>query len=70
MNIIDYIKKYGDYSFKEKSFNEVDNAILSLLSYINFSNIVSNNNRNKIRLEDAALDFLTINGNVVIEDLL
>ena len=69
MNVIDYIKKYGDYSFKEKSFNEVDNVILSLLSYINFSNIVSNNNRNKIRLEDAALDFLTINSNTVIEDV-
>ncbi|MBR3490088.1 MAG: DUF2974 domain-containing protein [Bacilli bacterium] len=69
MNVIDYINKYGDYSFKEKSFNEVDNAILSLLAYLNYSDIVSNNNRKKIRLEDAASILLSKIKDVVILDV-
>lgn len=40
-NIIDYVKKYGDYSFEDEEFNEIDAAVLSLLSYVDFYNIVS-----------------------------
>jgi hypothetical protein len=65
MNVIDYLKKYGRYSFKEKPFNEVDNLVLSLLSYTNFLGVVSNNTRNKIRLEDAANKYLDKNGTKV-----
>ena len=36
MNIIGYVKKFGDKTFKEMPFNEVDALILSELSYINF----------------------------------
>lgn len=39
-NIIDYIAWRGDLSFEAAPFNEVDNLILSELSYFNFSNIV------------------------------
>lgn len=65
MNVIDYLKKYGRYSFKEKPFNEVDNLVLSLLSYTNFLGVVSNSTRNKIRLEDAANKYLDKNGTKV-----
>ncbi len=41
MNIIDYVKEYGRYSFFDKEFNEVDSAILSALAYVDFNNIVS-----------------------------
>ncbi len=40
MNIIDYIKKNKDKTFKEYPFNEIDNLIFSLLTYIDFTKIV------------------------------
>lgn len=36
MSIFQYIRKYGKYKFFEKQFNEIDNVILSCLSYIDF----------------------------------
>lgn len=39
-NLIDYIKKYGNYTFNEKEFNSIDNLVLSTLSYFSFTNIV------------------------------
>lgn len=53
MDIFDYIKKYGNYSFSEKKFNEVDNIIFSSLAYIDFSSIVSSNFSNKITIQEA-----------------
>ena len=41
-NILTYIKNYGNLSFDELEFNELDNLIFSQLVYINFSNIVPN----------------------------
>ena len=34
MNIYNYLEYYGEFSFKDKPFNEIDNVIFSLLSYI------------------------------------
>ncbi len=53
MNIIDYIKKYGNKSFSEKEFNEVDNVIFACLAYINFKDIVSCNFKDKITISEA-----------------
>lgn len=39
-NIIDYIKKYGDKTFYEEEFNEIDNLVFCAISYLNFSGIV------------------------------
>ena len=39
MNIFGYIKKYGKFSFTMEPFNEVDNVILSCISYVDFLNI-------------------------------
>ena len=36
MNVVDYVKKYGDIKFKDKSFNEIDNIVFSSLAYIDF----------------------------------
>ncbi len=41
-NIFDYVKEYGNKTFFEVEFNEVDASILSLLTYLDFNNIVSN----------------------------
>lgn len=40
MNLIKYIEKYGEFSFSEKPFNEVDAVLFSFLSYVDFSKIV------------------------------
>ena len=37
-NIIDYIKEYGNLTFEEYPFNNVDSLILSQISYIKFEN--------------------------------
>ena len=52
--IKDYIKENGKYTFLEKEFNEIDNAILSLLSYVNFTDIVPGIKQGKITLKEAS----------------
>ena len=37
MDVIGYIKKYGNYTFKEKEFNDIDNLVFCNLSYLDFS---------------------------------
>lgn len=56
-NIYHYIKKYGDVTFKQKEFNEVDNLVFSLLPYLDFKNIVSRR-RKYITLQKAGRKFL------------
>ena len=46
MNLFSYIDKYSDYSFEEVAFTEVDNVIMSMLSYLNLEGIVSKNSFN------------------------
>ena len=53
MNIIEYINKYKEYTFEEKEFNEVDNIVLSILSYLNFDEPIKN-----INLEYVGKNFL------------
>lgn len=37
--ILDYLKEYGDYTFAEKPFNEVDSLVLCQCSYLKFDGI-------------------------------
>ena len=39
-NIFQYIQEYGDFTFEEEPFNEVDNLIFAVLSYVDFSGVV------------------------------
>lgn len=39
-NIIDYVREYGDRSFCEKPFNDVDSLILCQLAYMDFKGMV------------------------------
>lgn len=55
--IQDYLKKYGKYTFLEEEFNEVDNVILSLISYIRLLDIVPGINKGKITLKEASDKF-------------
>lgn len=52
-NIFNYINKYGNQTFEEKEFNEIDNAIFSLLSYLDYSELNLNE-----RLEVVGKDYL------------
>lgn len=39
-NIIDYVHKYGSYTFTERPLNEVDSLVLCQLAYLDFRNYV------------------------------
>ena len=58
--ISDYLKDYGKYTFLEKEFNEVDNVILSMLSYIDFYGIVPMIDCGSITLKEASNLFYKI----------
>lgn len=61
-NILDYIKWRGDLSFDKSEFNEVDNLVLSQISYVNFDKIVYGiRSKNKITLKEACDKFFTFN---------
>lgn len=57
-SLFKYVSKYGNLSFKEEKFNDVDNVILSVLSYIKFDGIVSKG-RMGITLKEAADIYFT-----------
>ena len=45
-NVHDYLAWRGDLSFDERSFNDADNIIMSLLSYLDFTDVVPNEGSN------------------------
>lgn len=53
MNIIDYVKKYGKYSFEAEPFNEVDNVIFSQIPYLPLKDVVSGFGHRPITLSRA-----------------
>lgn len=53
-NFYDYIDFYGDFSFSEREFNEIDNVILSMLTYVDFNNVVREDSKERISIQDAA----------------
>ena len=57
-NVVDYLKYYGNLSFDEYAFNEVDSLLLALLSYVKFDTIVPNGKNDFIYLEEACFKFL------------
>ena len=58
-NIINYINKYGHLTFEELKYNELDDLVFSVLSYVNFDGILENNKYQKVKLEDAGKMFFT-----------
>ena len=57
MNIFDYIKKNGCYTFSELEFNDVDNFVFCALVYSDLGNYVSNNRFNKRTVYNVGVDF-------------
>ena len=60
MTILEYVDIYGNKTFSEEKFNEVDNIIFSSISYVNFTNIVKKR-KEKITLRKAANLFFLSN---------
>lgn len=58
--ILDYLIFRGDLSFKESAFNEVDNLLITQLSYIDFREIVPTD-ADYITLEEASKKFFENN---------
>lgn len=56
-DFFDYIEYYGDYTFEEKEFNEIDNVILSMLAYIDYSDIVSEGHKEKKTIEEISKEY-------------
>lgn len=69
-NILDYVKKYGKLTHKQKEFNELDYLILSIISYIDFDGIISSS-KDGTSLFDAAIIYfkkyskLDYNNNII-----
>ncbi|MBR5369972.1 MAG: DUF2974 domain-containing protein [Bacilli bacterium] len=61
MTIFDYVKKYGDYSFEEKEFTEVDCVIFSFLGYADMEGIITK--YNKMTLKEVAEKLLELHRN-------
>ena len=54
MNISRFIDNYGNSSFEEVPFTEVDNVIFATLAYLNLEDLVSKSSFNAKRLQDVA----------------
>lgn len=58
-NLSDYIEKYGEKTFNEKEFNDIDNLVFSELSYIDLSN--TKINEGIYSLEEIGKEYLSKN---------
>ena len=58
-NLFDYVKDYGNLSFEEEGINELDGAIFSMLSYINFEGTAAERNRDGISLRELSDRFFS-----------
>ena len=56
-SISTYVRDYGNKTFFEEPFNEIDNVVFSSLIYLNYGGIVPEN-RKYIRLEEAGIKYL------------
>ena len=56
-DFFDYLEYYGDYTFEEKEFNEIDNVILSMLAYVDYSDIVSEGNKEKKTISEVSKEY-------------
>lgn len=68
-NINTYIDEYGEKSFKDAPFNEVDALIFSQLSYVNYSALVGGfDSEVEITLKDTAEGFFSLYDDKTIEE--
>ena len=51
MDIFDYVKKYGDVTFELKPFNDIDNLVFSMLSYLDYTDT-------SINIKDHTIEYI------------
>lgn len=66
--IIDYLKKYGDVSLRQKPFNDVDSLVLSQLSYLKFDGLVASPSQDGPYLSVRELDRQKEKGNLFADE--
>ena len=67
-NILDYMDWRGDLSFSESPFNEVDNLIFCLLSYVDLDGLVpSDPMQGRITIHRAAAEYFLTHGDILPE---
>ena len=59
-NIFSYLTWRGDLKLTQSPFNEVDNLVLSTLSYLDFSGIVPKNGKQDITIQRAAAEYFSL----------
>lgn len=59
-DIFDYLDWRGDISFKESPFNEADNIIFNLLTYINYTDVVPEVFTQSLTIQEAAKSDFTL----------
>ena len=69
-NFYDYVDDYGDYTFDEKEFNEVDNVILSMLTYIDYSGLISEDSRDKKSLFTISKEFFSTHNKSYLKEVI
>ena len=58
-NVVDYLHWRGDLTFDNDPFNNVDNLILSILSYLGFGGVIpSERSEKRVQLGDACSKIL------------
>lgn len=58
-NIFNYVEKYGDISFSEKKFNDIDNLVFALFNYLDFTK--TDINRGNRTIETIGYEYLNAN---------
>lgn len=56
-NYYSYLTYYGSNTFEHRQFNEIDNLIFATLSYVDFSGIVSENDKDKKTIEQVSKEY-------------
>ena len=59
-NVLDYLAWRGDLSFAVSPFNEVDNVILSAVSYVDFTDCVPGIGEGSVTLKEASEKFFSL----------
>ena len=57
MNMLEYLDVYGDRSFKEEPFNDVDNLLISQVVYVGFYEAIPDGKRVKVKDAYEALKY-------------
>lgn len=67
-NILDNIEWRGDLTFSQSGFNEVDNLVLSMLSYFDFEGIIPSPGEGEISIEEASRQYFQDRDTPVVPD--